>query len=36
MMLAKKIIFRSNFSENLEPDRQLAIDYAKAFWAQPI
>ncbi|AFM24773.1 universal stress protein [Desulfomonile tiedjei] len=32
-MLPKKILFCTDFSENSEPARQLAVDYAKAFGA---
>lgn len=35
-MLPKKIVFGTDFSENSEPARQVAIDYAKAFGAQLI
>jgi universal stress protein A len=33
-MLPKKILFCTDFSENSEPARELAVDYAKAFGAQ--
>jgi universal stress protein A len=33
-MLPKKILFCADFSENSEPARELAVDYAKAFGAQ--
>jgi universal stress protein A len=33
-MLPKKILFCTDFSENSEPARDLAVDYAKAFGAQ--
>ncbi len=33
-MLPKKILFCTDFSENAEPARQLALEYAKAFDAQ--
>ncbi len=32
-MVPKKILFCTDFSENSEPARQLALDYAKAFVA---
>jgi universal stress protein A len=35
-MVPKKILFCADFSENSEPARQLALDYAKAFGAQLI
>ncbi len=33
-MLPKKILFCADFSENSEPARQLAVEYANAFGAQ--
>ena len=33
-MVPKKILFCTDFSENSEPARELAVDYAKAFGAQ--
>jgi nucleotide-binding universal stress UspA family protein len=33
-MQPKKILFCSDFSENCEPARELAVDYARAFGAQ--
>jgi universal stress protein A len=33
-MVPKKILFCTDFSENSEPSRELAVDYAKAFGAQ--
>ncbi len=33
-MIPKKILFCADFSENSEPARQFALDYAKAFGAQ--
>ncbi len=33
-MLPKKILFCTDFSENSEPARELAVDYANAFGAQ--
>ena len=35
-MVPSKILFCTDFSENSEPARQLAVDYAKAFGAQLI
>jgi nucleotide-binding universal stress UspA family protein len=35
-MVPKKILYCTDFSENSEPARQLAIDYAQAFGAQLI
>ena len=35
-MVPKKILFCTDFSENSEPARELAVDYAKAFGAQLI
>jgi nucleotide-binding universal stress UspA family protein len=35
-MLPKKIVFGTDFSENSDPARRMAIDYAKAFGAQLI
>ncbi|MEI7451358.1 MAG: universal stress protein [Desulfomonile sp.] len=33
-MIPKKILFCADFSENSEPARELAVDYAKTFGAQ--
>jgi len=35
-MLPRKILFCTDFSENAEPARQLALEYAKAFGAELI